>query len=181
MHDSGMNKTSAQWWEEVKQNAAEFEGWLLDQYRGEVTAAGRIEALRDAFAPVGCRAWRVLSVIAEQEREHAKWVAELLRARRVEPRVEDVEARYWNAVLSGVRDLETGAAVGAHAEEMRLERIIVIANDETAPPDVRAVFCEILPQERFHARAFRSLSSALALERTAAAQRLGRELLGLTA
>jgi rubrerythrin len=176
-----MNKTSAQWWAAVKEDAVAFEGWLLDQYRGEVTAAGRIEALRDAFATPGSRAWRVLSVIAGQEREHASWVAELLRTRGVEPRVEAVPARYWDAVLAQVSNLETGAAVGAHAEAMRLERIIAIAEDETAPADVRAVFEKILPQERFHERAFRSLSSAVALERTAAAHHLGRELLGLVA
>jgi rubrerythrin len=173
-------RTSAQWWAAVKQDPVAFEGWLLDQYRGEVTAAGRIEALRDAFAPPGSRAWRVLTVIAAQERDHARWVAELLRARGVEARVEEVPSRYWEAVLGQVRDLETGAAVGAHAEEMRLERIIAIASDEAAPADVRAVFERILPQERFHARAFRALASASALAATEGAHHLGRELLGLS-
>ncbi|MFO0594334.1 MAG: ferritin-like domain-containing protein [Myxococcaceae bacterium] len=175
-----MHKTSAQWWAAVKVDAVAFEGWLLDQYRGEVTAAGRIEALRDAFAAPGSKAARVLTVIAGQEREHAEWVAGLLRTRGVTPKVEDVPARYWDAVLGQVRDLETGAAVGAHAEEMRLERIVAIASDPGAPADVRAVFARILPQERFHARAFRALASAAALEATAGAHHLGRELLGLT-
>lgn len=176
-----MTRTSAQWWAEVKHDAAAFEAWLLDQYRGEVTAAGRIEALRDAFAAPGSRAARVLTVIATQERDHATWVATLLQARGVTPRVEDVPARYWEAVLGQVRDLETGAAVGAHAEEMRLERIIAIAEDEETPRDVREVFARILPQERFHARAFRALASTAALEATANAHHLGRELLGLSA
>lgn len=174
-------RTSAQWWAAVKQDPVAFEGWLLDQYRGEVTASGRIEALRDAFAPPSSPAWRVLTIIAAQERDHARWVAELLRARGVEARVEEVPSRYWEVVLGQVRDLETGAAVGAHAEEMRLERIVAISSDETAPADVRGVFARILPQERFHARAFRALASLDALTATEGAHHLGRELLGLSA
>ena len=75
---------------------------------------------------------------------------------------------------------ETGAAVGAHAERMRLERIEAIAGDAEAPADIRQVFARILPQERFHERAFRSLAGDDALRRTASAHALGREALGLS-
>ena len=63
---------------------------------------------------------------------------------------------------------------------MRLERIEVIASDPEAPEDVRAVFWRILPQERFHEHAFRSLAGAPALEATRAAHELGRTTLGLS-
>ena len=172
-------KSSTTWWEHLKTDRGAFEAWLHDQYRGEVTAAGRIESLRDAFAPKESRAYRILTAIAGQERKHATWVAELLRARGLDVHVEPVEDRYWKRTVPEVIDLETGAAVGAHAEQMRLERIEAIARDEHAPPDVRAVFQRILPEERFHARAFRSLSSPSAMSRTAHAHDLGRRALGL--
>src|SRR4051812_22958873 len=81
-------------WSSIKADRAAFEAWLYDQYRGEVTAAGRIEALRDAFASPSTRAHRILTVIAAQERKHARWVGELLAARGLEVRVNDDQDRY---------------------------------------------------------------------------------------
>lgn len=172
-------RDSQTWWMATRDDPARLHAWLYDQYRGEVTAAGRIELLRDRFAEPGSRAYRVLTVIAGQERDHADWVGDLLAMRGLDPEVGDKPERYWQRVLPGISDLETGAAVGAHAETMRLERIEVIANDPDAPADIRAVFARILPQERFHARAFTSLATSEALARTAGAHEPGREALGL--
>lgn len=173
--------SSRAWWAKTKTNRAALEAWLYDQYRGEITAGPRVDALRDAFATPGTRAHRILTVIADQERKHARWVAELLTARGLDAHVEPAEDRYWRQTVPEVVDLETGAAVGAHAEKMRLERIEAIAEDPTAPADIREVFCRILPEERFHERAFRALASPAALERTKGAHDLGRRALGLTA
>lgn len=173
------NKTSQMWWAEVKRNPEHLQQWLLDQYRGEATAAERIDLLRRRFTQPGTRAARVLRVIAEQERLHAGWVAALLVARGIPVEVEQVRSRYWELTLGGIEDLETGAAIGAHAERMRLERIEAIAADEDAPADIRSVFARILPQERFHERAFRSLATEGTLAATAGAHQRGREALGL--
>ncbi|HEX8698053.1 MAG TPA: ferritin family protein [Myxococcaceae bacterium] len=170
-------ETSHTWWERTKRNPEAFHAWLRDQYRGEQTAAGRILALREQFAQQGTRAWRVLGVIAQQEQEHARWVHGLLEARGLQP--QEKAERYWPHVLSQIGDLETGAAVGAHAERMRLERIEAIASDPESPEDVRRVFQKILPQERFHERAFARLAGTEALARTADAHELGRQALGL--
>lgn len=172
-------RSSTSWWAHTRNDAARLTAWLYDQYRGEVTAASRIEALRDRFAAAGSRAYRVLTVIARQERDHAGWVGELLAVRGLRVVVQNKSDRYWREVVTGIDDLATGAAVGAHAETMRLERIEVIVADASAPPDIRAVFAKILPQERFHARAFESLATPEAMARTANAHALGRAALGL--
>jgi rubrerythrin len=83
-------------------------------------------------------------------------------------------------MLPGIHDLESGCAVGAHAEKMRLERIEAIAQDPGAPPDVRAVFTRILPEERFHERAFREMAGGAALRAAEGAHELGRLALGLS-
>ncbi len=176
-----MKQSSSTWWKGIRHSSEKLHAWLRDQYRGEVTAADRIEILRDSFTSPGSRAHRVLTVIAAQERDHAAWVGVLLAARGLAVEVQAKPDRYWRRVLPGIQDLATGAAVGAHAERMRLERIEVIANDSEAPDDIRNVFARILPQERFHARAFAELSTAEALERTADAHELGRLALGLSA
>jgi hypothetical protein len=173
-------RDSHAWWEAVKQDPAAFHDWLLDQYRGEATAGGRIEMLRDAFATPGTRAHRILGVIASQERRHAVWVGDLLAARGITPTLGVKRERYWRHTLGAVRDLATGCAVGAHSERMRLERIEAIAADAEAPADVRAVFQRILPEERFHARAFAELAGPAALDAMRGAHDLGRRALGLS-
>ena len=178
-HLEGMT-TSLEWWQATKADPARLEAWLYDQYRGEVTASARILALRDRFAEPGSRAFRVLTTIAGQERDHAGWVGELLAHRGFAVEVRTRSDRYWRRVVPEVTNLPTGAAIGAHAETMRLERIEAIASDADAPADVREVFARILPQEQFHARAFTSLATEESLARTAEAHALGRYALGLT-
>jgi hypothetical protein len=170
---------SATWWQRVRDNPQALLDWLYDQYRGERGAGGRIERFAELYTSPASRAHRILSKIAAQERNHAAWIADLLRARGVIPEVRPARERYWGKTLPGIRDLASGAAVGAHAERMRLLRIEVIANDPVAPADVRAVFLRILPQERFHERAFRALAGADALAATASAHTLGAQALGL--
>ena len=170
--------TTSEWWQATKADPERLVAWLRDQYRGEATAADRIDALRDAYAD-DPRAARILTVIAAQERDHAAWVGALLAARGEPVAVDEVEERYWTAPLAAIGDLQTGCAVGAHAERMRLERIETIAADPDAPADVREVFRRILPQERFHERAFRELAGAEALQATRGAHELGRRALGL--
>jgi rubrerythrin len=172
-------RDSRAWWEAVKQDPAALRAWLQDQYRGEATASGRIEMLRDAFAAEGSRAHRILGIIAAQERRHAVWVGDLLTARGIAPTLGTKRERYWKETLGAVRDLETGCAVGAHSERMRLERIEAIAADPGAPPDVREVFQRILPEERFHVRAFAELAGPAALDAMQDAHDLGRRALGL--
>ncbi len=157
--------TSQQWWAGIKADAARFNDWLVKQYRGEVTAARRIEQFRDAYAR-DAQPKRVLTLIAAQEEKHAAWVLGLLEARGIQPDVAGAEERYWKETLPEVADFETGAAVGAHAEEMRLARIRVICDDEAAPADVRSVFQKIVKEEEFHARAFRRLAGNPAYFRT---------------
>ncbi|MFO0612681.1 MAG: hypothetical protein U0414_08845 [Polyangiaceae bacterium] len=178
-HEPETLRDSRTWWEATRREERALVAWLLDQYRGEATAAGRIEMLRDAFAEPGTRAHVVLGVIAGQERRHAVWVGDLLTARGVQPTVLPKRERYWAPTLEAIHDLETGCAIGAHSERMRLERIEVIAADPFAPEDVCAVFRRILPEERFHARAFAELAGARALDETRAAHARGRRALGL--
>lgn len=174
-------KTSKQWWEEVKADTAKFNEWLAKQFVGEVTAAHRINKLGEQFSQ-DKQTMRTLQIISVQEMTHAQWIGELMEARGLEiPRVRDAENRYWRATMNGIKDFETGAAVAAHAEKMRLERIQVICDDEDSPADVREVFQKILKEEIFHEKAFRGMSSITALEATLGNHELGLTALGLAA
>ena len=175
-------KTSAQWWEEVKNDPARFNEWLLKQYRGETTAAQRIlEVAKGAENP---QQVNILFIIANQEAQHAVWVENLLKARGISVRGldhADAEKRYWATVKKSIKDFTSAMAVAAHAEAMRLERINVIATDPEAPEDVREVFKLILIDELFHERAFRELAGADAMAEVKPNADEGRRLLGLVA
>jgi rubrerythrin len=170
--------SSKEWWKQMKDDQSLFNEWLIKQYRGEITAASRIEQFADKYAP-DCVSWVTLGVIAKQERQHAEWVLGLLVSRGIDPSVENAEKRYWSVTLPSIVDFETGSAVGAHAEAMRLERIRTIVDDEAAPADVRAVFEKILPDEIFHEKTFRSFAGDEAMTKTLTNHQRGLELLGL--
>lgn len=172
-----MSKTSAEWWEETVRDQAKLTEWLKKQHRGEATAADRILAFAEKYATAEHQ--MVLGVIATQERRHAEWVLGLLSVRGIEPDTSNAEERYWKETLPGIEDFETGAGVAAHAERMRLERIRAIVASPETPADVREVFARILPEEEFHARAFRGMADWKGLVRTEEFHERGAEALGL--
>ncbi len=172
-------RTSKQWWEEVKADTEKFNRWLVKQYRGEVTASNRINLFATHFADEGSFQAKLLKSIALDESKHARWILDILKSRGLEPSIEGAGERYWSKTVPRILSFEYGCAVGAHAEGMRLERIRTIAGDESAPADIRSIFQRILEDEVFHERAFREMAGPEAMDRTLAAHRQGREVLGL--
>ena len=170
--------TSKEWWDKVKNDRELFNEWLIKQYRGEVTAAARIREFALQYAP-----WHLhpaLLTIADQEEQHAEWVRELLDYYGVNYEVlGEAEARYWKETLPEINDFESGSAVAAHSEEMRLERIRTIVNDENADPVVRQVFRNILVDELWHAKTFRRFAGGEAYQSASGAHARGLEALGL--
>lgn len=167
------------WWQTTSADPTAFITWLKKQYHGEITAHQRILEFAERYLPEGSRWKPVLEKIAQQELTHAAWVAELLTARGVTPAVLKKEERYWDKTLPSIDSFESGAAVAAHAEAMRLERIRVIAEDPAAPEDVRNVFLRILPEEEFHERAFSSMAGGEAMQTALENHLAGREAIGL--
>lgn len=175
--EAELRESTARWWSKIKKDGKALVAWLRDQYHGEVTAADRIERYCASQAP---EQWKsVLETIATQEKMHAVWVGDLLKRRGHDPQVIEKNERYWEEVVGSVSDFETAAGAAAHAEQMRLERIEVIANDPHGPNDVKNVFKRILRDERFHARAFAAMAGESGMERTKDAHERGLQALGL--
>lgn len=176
-------KTSQEWWNDIKTSDIKIAAWLRKQWRGEVTASYRIKKLSSQYATTE-KECNILLTIAVQEETHASWIKDLLDNRNIEVNdssIVEAEERYWAKTLPGIKDFATGTAVAAHAEGMRLERIRVIARDETAPADIRETFVKILKDEVWHEKAFTQLSTTKALNSTLGDYKLGREALGLSA
>jgi hypothetical protein len=171
-------KTSKQWWESVKNNQSLLNQWLMNQYHGEVKAAQKIEELiLSKEAPSNQK--RIVKIIVEQEKNHAVWIGQLLTARGITPKVLQKKERYWDKTLSQIVDWDTGCAVAAHAERMRLERIRVICEDKDTPEDIRLVFEKILVEEEFHAATFDRFTTGDAILATWDGHAQGMEELGL--
>lgn len=171
-------KTTQQWWDEVSNDESLLVDWLKDQYHGEVTAEKRIRDLLTQYE-LGDKVKRLINKIADDEKQHAEWVKGLLESRGITAEVLEKEERYWNKVLPvGDVSFEEMAAIGHHAETMRLERIKVLAQD-TKYPDISDVFKRILPDELFHAAAFEAVSTPEAIANASDNHRAGLNALGL--
>ena len=175
-------KTSIQWWDEVRSNYTLYLSWLKRQYRGEVTAARRIRMLIEKFDPAP-HISRTLETIAKQEETHAKMIEILLSREDIDARqipIDDAENRYWAEALTGIDSFLQGTAIAAHAEQMRLERIRVIASDSL--DFMRQKFFQvILHDEEWHVKAFRNLTDDEHMEATREQHELGKKALGLEA
>jgi tRNA isopentenyl-2-thiomethyl-A-37 hydroxylase MiaE len=177
-----LKEQSQTWWNEIKQDESKIHDWLRRQYRGEVSASDKILNLKKQYMMgISMKDISTLEVIASQERKHAEWIKELLECRGL-PVDEDkanANSRYWSETLPEIDSFEKGCAVGAHAEAMRLARIEVICEDDSAPEDIRNVFSKILKEELFHEKAFRTMAGEAAMESTTYSHELGLKLLGL--
>ncbi len=178
-----MSKTSQEWYDGIKNDPTKINDWLINQYHGEVTAAERIRELILCYTPPGNHTkWaELVELIATQEEQHAEWIAELLANRGLEAKKLIKDERYWDNTINQITDWDTGCAVAAHAEEMRLQRIRVICADSATAKDIKEVFDKILVQEEFHAKAFKEFTTDDAMQRTLEGHLAGLNQLGLKA
>lgn len=176
-------KTTKQWWDEVSQDPDKMIQWLKAQYHGEVTAEQRIRGMITQFNVTGPAHIRTLNQIADEENTHALWVKELLEVRGIDAVVLDKEERYWNETLPAAEEIDTltyMCAVAHLAETMRLERINLLATDSRFK-DIAKVFANILPDEEFHAEAFKMMSSTADIAEATIYHNNGLNALGLVA
>ena len=119
--------------------------------------------------------------IADDEDRHARWVAKLLESRGITAEVLQKEERYWKEVMTEdfTEDGNYAAAVAAHAEEMRLERIKVIMDDEQADADISETFKNIYKDELFHTKGFKLIAGDEYYNKAAGVHAKGLEALGL--
>jgi rubrerythrin len=153
--------------------------WLKNQYHGEAVASERI---RKFILPhmEGKYAFMV-ERIADDEERHAQWVGKLLEVRGITPEILIKEERYWKEVITEdfTENGNYAAAVAAHAEEMRLERISVIMDDSTADEDIVETFKNIYKDELFHAKGFKLIAGDEYYNLTSENHAKGLEALGL--
>lgn len=174
-------RTTDAWWLEVSSCPTRMIAWLKSQYYGESTAVDRVLFLISHYNVKGTNKM-LLEKISSDERNHAMWVKGLLLNRGIDEVLLEREERYWAAALvDGLPEtFELAAAIGHHAEVMRLDRIQLLAADERFE-DIAAVFKKILKDELFHAKALGLMSTPEAIEATRHMHIAGANALGLVA
>lgn len=173
--------TVNEWLDKVTASDANMKHWLTRQYIGEVTASHRIEGLCE-HEDLSNKWTVVLNKIAGDEAQHAAWIKQLLVNRGYEvPEVSiiDAEKRYWKPVFDNVRNLDEMLAAGAHAEEMRLKRIVALSASDKAGTDIRDTFRKIRIDEEWHAAAFKMMASTSAYDYMSQYHEAGLDALGL--
>lgn len=174
-------QTSLQWWNKTKSNPDLLISWLKNQYHGERMAAVKIKELfLSENINLSEDEEKSIRQIAKEEDLHADWVAKLLQDRGVSAEILSKESRYWGKVLTGKEhSKEELAAIANLAENMRLERIRVIAEDSSAEEDIRKVFSKILPMEVKHEFIFGSMTNKESVIKALASHEEGLNELGL--
>lgn len=172
-------KTSKEWWDDTKKSDEKIVNWLKNQYHGEAVASERIRKFilphfTDKYA-------FMVERICDDEQRHSEWIAKLLQNRGVEAKILQKEERYWKTVMTDDfnNDGNYAAAVAAHAEEMRLERIKVIMEDTDSPNDIRETFQNIYKDELFHAKGFKLICGDEYYEKSSENHAKGLAALGL--
>lgn len=178
-------ETTQQWWDRVSNSDDEMVKWLKAQYHGEVTAAERISGCLITYDEVtlGSLEETIIVSIVSDELQHAKWVRKLLTARGITAEVLQKEERYWNEVLPKTLEVNTFSyfcAVGHLAETMRLDRISLLASDDRFE-DIAKVMSDIYPDEVFHARAFKEMSTKADIAKAREFHNIGMNAIGLIA
>lgn len=172
-------KTTKEWWLDTKQSPEKIINWLKNQYHGEALASSRIKEF--ILPHMDGKFAFMVERIADDEERHAQWVGKLLLDRGVEPEILEKEERYWKETMTEdfKSDGNYAAAVAAHAEEMRLERIKVIMDDESCDSDIRDTFKNIYKDELFHAKGFKLIAGDDYYNRASENHAKGLEALGL--
>lgn len=177
-----LHKSSLVWWEVLLADPAKQIEWLKKQYHGEVLAGRRIRRIFGKFK-LDAIDQAIVDRVASEEDQHALWLGNLLEDRGVNPEMlTEHEERYWDTdKLDEIASVEEAAAIGFHAEVMRLARIKTIRDHPDSPEDMSAVMARIFEDEVGHVAAFKGLTNPDAIEAAREDHDTGVNALGLVA
>lgn len=173
-------RTSVEWWDELLIDYDKMISWLQNQYLCEFEAGERILSVFGEF-DLNEEDSALIKKVAQEENDHARWIGDLLDARKVPVNLVKKPGRYWEETQSTLETVEDAAAVGYLAENMRLERILAISECDRSPHDIKLVMKRIYVQEVSHTQVFEGLTNKEAVENHIENHNKGRNALGLVA
>lgn len=179
---SNLKKASIIWWDALIADPAKQIEWLKKQYHGELLAGQRIRKIFGEYDLSDLDKLRI-EAIANEEDTHAEWIKMLLITRGVTAEaLTEHKERYWEKIpLDSIKSSKEAAAIGFHAELMRLDRIAVIRDCPQSPQDMAKTMGAIYQDEIGHVITFKALSTPGIIEATRLDHEDGVNALGLSA
>lgn len=173
------DKTKA-WWRLCLVDPEKLQHWLVVLYNNEKDAEERFVDFAETYCKNDKENYDLFMLIADQERQHATIVEELLKSREITLYEKSTKnGRYWRNTLPCICDIKTAAAIGAYAEGLSLMRMLIIVNDEKTPDDIRKMFEIIEPEESFHAKVLKRIATKYGMKAVKDCHDKGLEELGL--
>lgn len=169
--------TPVEWWERTRKDESRIISWLQRQHVGEMQASNSIMGLLFRFPEARTGYQKELADFVEDEARHARELVACLK-RRGASIILNHSSRYWAQQPSPSSFIEA-CAMSAHAEALALVRIQVVADDLTAPWDIRTAFLGIAEDEKRHVELFRAIAGEDALESRLKAHLAGVAALGV--
>lgn len=155
-----MKKITETWWKKCLNDKEKLQHWLVGLYNNEKDAEERFIDFAETYCKDDKESYDTFMLIAEQERNHAILVDEILKTRGIELYKKSTKnGRYWKNTLPCIHDMKTAAAIGAYAEGLSLKRMRVIIKDSETPKDLVELFKVIEPEESFHAKVLQKIAT----------------------
>ena len=175
-----MVQLTRQWWKKCLHDPEKLEHWLVGLYNNEKDAEERFINFANDYCEKGSPEYEVFINIANQERNHAVLVDNILINRDVQKYEKSSKnGRYWRNTLECIVDMKTAAAIGAYAEGLSLKRMRVIIKDPNTPQDLVKLFKVIEPEESYHAKILEEIATKYGMKAVKDCHDKGLEELGL--
>ena len=155
-----MKLITENWWKKCLANPEKLEHWLVSLYNNEKDAEERFKNFAIDYCINDKEAFDIFNFIAEQERQHAILVEEILKNRNIDLyEKSSKDGKYWRNTIPCIVDMKTAAAIGAYAEGLSLKRMRVIIADSNTPEDLKNLFKVIEPEESYHAKVLEKIAT----------------------
>ncbi len=168
------------WWKQVLMNPKKLFNWLKKLRNTEEAAYQRFVDFANEYCKNNPHYYRVFTTIAEQEAEHAKIIEALLTkyGEKIDLNKKYPE-KYWSEAQKCVNDMETAAGLGFFAEDLSLQRMLVIIDNPETPSDLKELFERLHADEKFHVNALKRIAGEKGVNGVIDCHSKGLEALGL--
>ena len=161
------------WWERLLADEAAMNRWLIKLHGTEIGGYHDNLSFNMRFNDGRCDnlAGRIFSDTGRDEKKHAFILEELLAERGLGT-LQDVDTPsiYWDTMYTALEDIKSAAAILYHGEKLAADRFHIIAEHNGTPADIKYFLDIALPEEQFHAAAFKALAGSDAIEQIAELQ-----------
>jgi hypothetical protein len=147
------------WWEKLLSDGQKMHKWLQKLRRTEASGYDdNLQAIRD-YDISHSGITRILKKTAEDELRHSDLLIKVLRGRGLEIENEGEDSLYWPEMSKVVNDLDTFAAMCYLGEGLASYRFKIMLNHPGTPADIKEFLSKALPDEMYHEKVFRILTT----------------------